>query len=113
MSMRAIGEAAAAQHTLLHEYESLHGRVDAYALRLLLTMCLNSLETGQLEQVKELAQVMLEQAMLGQLAMLQGWAHYFLGMVHYCWNELDAAAQHFTDLSTNATLPIRKPPAMA
>ena len=61
-------------------------------------MCLNALETGQLEQVRQLAQVMLEQATLGQLAMLQGWAHYFLGMVHYCWNELDAASQHFTEL---------------
>ena len=55
-------------------------------------------ETGQLEQVRQLAQVMLEQAPPGRLMVLQGWAHYFLGVVHYCWNELDAATQHFAEL---------------
>jgi LuxR family maltose regulon positive regulatory protein len=72
--------------------------IDTYALRLLFGVCLNSLETGELEQVRELAKVMLEQAKLAQLMLLQGWAHYFLGVVHYCWNELETAAQHFTEL---------------
>ena len=45
-----------------------------------------------------MAQVMLEQAPPGRLLILQGWAHYFLGVVHYCWNELDAARQHFAEL---------------
>jgi LuxR family maltose regulon positive regulatory protein len=98
MGMRAGGEAGTAQRILLDEYASLQGRTNAYALRILFAVCLNSLETGDLEQVKQLAQVMLEQATRGQLAMLEGWAHYFLGMVHYCWNELDAAAHHFAEL---------------
>ncbi len=45
-----------------------------------------------------MAQVMLEQAPPGRLLILQGFAHYFLGVVHYCWNELDAARQHFEEL---------------
>ena len=39
--------------------------------------------------------MLLEQATLGQLVVLQGWAHYFLGAVHYHWNELGVAAHHF------------------
>ena len=64
-------------------------------MRLLYAVCFNALETGHLEQARQMAQVMLEQATLGRLLILQGFAHYFLGAVHYCWNELDAAAQHF------------------
>ena len=30
--------------------------------------------------------------------MPSGFAHYFLGVVHYYWNELDAAKQHFGEL---------------
>ena len=98
MSMRASGHSDAAQRTLIDEYESLHGKRDAYALRLLFAVCLNSFETGHLEQVRQTAQMMLEQATPGRLLILQGWAHYFLGVVHYCWNELDAAAQHFAEV---------------
>ena len=36
----------------------LHGKTDTYALRLLFVLCFNSLETGQQEQVGELAQLM-------------------------------------------------------
>ncbi len=98
MSMRAGGHADAAQRILIDHYESLLGKTDAYALRLLLTACLNSLEIGQIEQVRQLAQLMLEQAPAGSLMVLQGWAHYLLGVVHYSCNELDAAAQHFAEL---------------
>ncbi len=98
MSMRAGGRADDVQRILIGKYKSLHEKGDTYALRLLLTVCFNSLETGQLEQVRDLAQRMLQQAKLGQLMVMQGWAHYFLGVVYYCWNELDAAAQHFTEI---------------
>jgi LuxR family transcriptional regulator, maltose regulon positive regulatory protein len=96
MGMRAGGHADDVQRILIDDYESLRGKTDGYALRLLLAVCLNSLETGQLEQVRQLGQVMLEQARLGQLMLMQGWAYYMLGVVHYCWNELDDAAQHFS-----------------
>jgi LuxR family maltose regulon positive regulatory protein len=100
-SMRASGHGDTAQRTLIDAYESLHEKRDAYALRLLLTVCLNSFETGHLERVSQTAQAMLEQASPSRLMILQGWAHYFLGAVHYCWNELDAAAQHFAEVVDN------------
>ena len=98
MSMRASGHAAAAHRRLIDEYESLLWKTDAYAVRLLFPACFNSLETGDLAQARQLAQMMLERTPPGQLPILEGWAHYFLGVVHYCWNELDAATQHFTEL---------------
>ena len=95
MSMRASGRGAAAQRMLIDEYESLPSKTDAYAARLLYAACFNSLETGQLEQARQMAQVMLDQASPGRLLIRQGFAHYFLGVVHYCWNELDVAKPHF------------------
>jgi LuxR family maltose regulon positive regulatory protein len=95
MSMRASGRDAAAQRKLIDEYESLPRKTDAYAVRLLYAVCFNSLETGYLEQASQMAQVILEQAPPGRLLIRQGFAHYFLGVVHYCWNQLDAAKLHF------------------
>ena len=95
MSMRASGRDAGAQRKLTDEYESLSRKTDAYAVRLLYAVCFNALETCHLEQAKQMAQVILEQAPPGRLLIRQGFAHYFLGVVHYCWNELDAAGQHF------------------
>ena len=95
MSMRASGRDAAAQRKLIDEYESLPRKTDAYAVRLLYAVCFNSLETGHLELARQMAQVILEQAPPGRLLIRQGFAHYFLGVAHYCWNELDAARLHF------------------
>jgi LuxR family transcriptional regulator, maltose regulon positive regulatory protein len=92
--MRASGRDAA-QRKLTDEYESLPRKTDAYAVRLLYAVCFNSLETGHLEQASQMAQVILEQAPPGRLLIRQGFAHYFLGVVYYCWNELDAARLHF------------------
>jgi LuxR family maltose regulon positive regulatory protein len=95
MSMRACGRGDAAQRKLIDEYESLPRKTDAYAVRLLYAVCFNSLETGYLEQASQMAQVILEQAPPDRLLIRQGFAHYFLGVVHYCRNELDAARLHF------------------
>ena len=70
MSMRATGQGEAVHRMLMDEYESLLGKNDAYTLRILFTVCLNAFETGDLEQVRQVAQVLLEQATLGQLVML-------------------------------------------
>ena len=96
--MQATGRGDAAQRMLIDEYEGLTDRTDAYALRLLFTACFNAIEAGRLEQARPLAQTMLNHATAGQLPHAMGFSHYFLGVVHYCWNELDAARQHFEEL---------------
>jgi LuxR family maltose regulon positive regulatory protein len=98
MSMRACGHGDAAQRRLIDEYESRLWKTDAYAVRLLFPACFNVLETGDLAQARQLAQMMLERTPPGQLPILEGWAHYFLGVAHYCRNELDAATHHFMEL---------------
>jgi LuxR family transcriptional regulator, maltose regulon positive regulatory protein len=98
MSMRASGRSDVAYRTMMDQYESLPRKSDAYALRLLFTVGLNFLETSRLEQVGRMAQATLEQARAGRLMIIQGWIHYLLGTTYYCWNELDAAKQHFAEL---------------
>ena len=95
LSMRAIGKADVAQRSLSEEFESLIVKTDAYAPRLAFGMAYNFLETGHLEEARRMAQVMLDLAAPGRLMILQGFARFFLGTVHYCWNELEAAAEHF------------------
>jgi LuxR family maltose regulon positive regulatory protein len=98
LGMHATGRGDAAQRTLIDEYAGLLEKTDTYALRLLFTACFNAIESGQLEQASLLAQAMLDHAMSSRLPHAVGHGHYFLGVVHYHWNELDAAGQHFEEL---------------
>jgi LuxR family maltose regulon positive regulatory protein len=94
LGMQATGRGDAAERMLLDEYEGLRDKTDSYALRLLFAACFNAIEAGRLEQARRLALTMLDQAMSSRLPYIMGFAHYFLGVVHYYWNELDAAGQY-------------------
>jgi LuxR family maltose regulon positive regulatory protein len=59
------------------------------------------LNTGQLEQARQIARVLLQGATHNKLAILKNWGDYFPGVVHYQHNELEAAAQHFTQIVEN------------
>ena len=96
--MRATGHGDAALRKLMDEYESLPWKTNSYAVRLLFSVSLNAIETGRLEQASQTAQRMLNTIPPDRLCVQQGWAHYFLGVAHYFWDELDAARQHFTAL---------------
>jgi LuxR family maltose regulon positive regulatory protein len=98
MSMGASGQTLEAERELLDRYESLDDRTTGYALRILQALCFNYLNAGQLEPARQTANVMLQQALRGGLAVLQGWARLFLGLVSYQWNELDAAGVHLAEL---------------
>lgn len=98
LGMRAAGRGDEAQRTLLDEYESMLGIPDAYTLRLLFAACFNAIESGDLEQARSLAQAMFDRAMSSRLLLATGHAHYLLGVVCYCRDELDAAGQHFGEL---------------
>ena len=98
LGMQATGRGEAAQRILIDEYAGLLEKTDTYALRLLFTACFNAIEAGHLEQARLLAQAMLDHATASRLPHAAGFSHYFLGVVHYYWNELDAAKQHFEEL---------------
>jgi LuxR family maltose regulon positive regulatory protein len=98
LGMQATGRGDAAERMLLDEYTGLLDKTDSYALRLLFTAGFNAIEAGRLEQARRLALTMLDQAASSRLPLAEGFAHYFLGVVHYYWNELDAAGQYFGQL---------------
>jgi LuxR family maltose regulon positive regulatory protein len=98
LGMHAAGRGDAAQRMLIDEYAGLLEKTDTYAQRLLFTAGFNAIESGHLEQARLLAQAMLDRAMSSRLPHAAGYGHYFLGVVHYCCNDLDAAEQHFEEL---------------
>jgi LuxR family maltose regulon positive regulatory protein len=101
MSMQASGQALEAERLLLAEYEACGDKTDAYALLVLRSLGFTHLNPGQLEQTRQIAQLMLQGATLSRVAIIKNWADWFLGVVSYQRNELDAAAQYFTQIVEN------------
>jgi LuxR family maltose regulon positive regulatory protein len=95
LSLQARGEQKAAERLILNSYEALEIKTDAYGLRLLLALCFNYHNEGQLEKLRQTAELLLQQATYGMEALSRAWAHYFLGSVYYQWDELDSAEEHF------------------
>ena len=101
MSMQASGQVQAAERLLVDDYESYGDKNDAYTLLLLESLCFNYLNSGQLEQARQIAQVVLHRATRREVAINKNWGDWFLGMVYYQRNELEAAEQHFTQIVEN------------
>ena len=98
LGMQATGRGDAARRGLIEEYASLLEQTDAYALRLLFTAGFSAIEAGHLEQARLWAQVMLDHAAGSRLQHIVGFALNLIGVVHYYWNDLDAAGQRFEEL---------------
>jgi LuxR family maltose regulon positive regulatory protein len=101
MSMAASGQAPAAERLLLEEYESCDAKTEVYGLLLLRTLGVIYLNTGQLEQARQITQVLLKGSTLGRVAIQKNWGDWLLGLVHYHRNELEAAEQHFSQIVEN------------
>ena len=101
MSMQASGQLQQAERLMLNEYEACSNKTNIYALHVLHSLGFIYFNTGQLEQARRIAQVMLQAASQSNVVIKKNWADWFLGMIHYQHNELDAAAQHFTQIVAN------------
>ena len=101
MSMQASGQAQAAERLLLAEYESYVDKADIYALFLLQSLCFIHLNSGQFEQTMRIAHVLNQGAAHSGMALMQYWGDWFLGVVCYQRNELEAAAQYFNQIFKN------------
>lgn len=64
-------------------------------LRIRVALMLVFLKSGEWHQLVQVAHQLLKAAEPHHQPVSTGWAHWVLGLVHYEWNELDAAAQHF------------------
>ncbi|MFN8469609.1 MAG: LuxR C-terminal-related transcriptional regulator [Caldilineaceae bacterium] len=95
LSEQASGQGDAIERTLWLHYEAASDKSDAYASRILGTICFSELQAGLLEKARQSGTLLLEQARRGAMVVVEGWAHSWLGQVYYEWNELAAAAQHF------------------
>jgi LuxR family maltose regulon positive regulatory protein len=69
--------------------------------RLLLAQALVYLAAGKLSQLEHTARHLLQIAQEADLATSQYWAHWYLGVVHYERNNLDAAVYHFSVVIAN------------
>jgi LuxR family maltose regulon positive regulatory protein len=101
LSMQASGQAGAAERLLLDEYGSHGDKTDIFALLVLDSLCFIYLHTGQLEQTRQTAQVLLQGATHSRIPFHRSTGCWFLGLVCYQRNELDEAAQYFTQIVDN------------
>ena len=101
LSMQASDQALAAEQMLLDAYESYGEKTNIYPLFLLQSLGFIYLNTGQLERSRQIAQVLLQGATRNKLAIMKNWGNYYLGVLFYQRNELEAAAQHFTQIVEN------------
>jgi LuxR family maltose regulon positive regulatory protein len=101
LSMQSIGQTQEVERLLLDEYGSYGDKSDAYALLLLRSLAFNYLNSGQLEQTRQIAQVLLQGAIRHKVAIQKNWGDWFLGLVSYHRNEIETAAQHFTHIIEN------------
>lgn len=95
LSMHASGSPEAAQQFLSGQYESYRDKGDSYALRLLLAVAVNHIQSGNYESAERTAHLILRQAEQSHLLVMSGWGYYLLGFVNYEWNELEKAAEYF------------------
>ncbi len=98
MSMQALGRGDEVERLLRSQYESLGDKANNYAVRLLFGLTVVHYQTGEMELARQAAQGMLHQAIRSRLPVLQGWARFLLGRVHYDWNDLDRAGDYFGEL---------------
>ena len=99
LSLYSSDRPEAAQQFLSGQYESYRDKSDSYALRLLLPMAMNDIQSGKYEYAERTSQIILQQAVDNHLPVMEGWGHYLLGFVNYEWNELEKAAGYFTQVT--------------
>jgi hypothetical protein len=82
------GQGDAVERTLWAHYAAAPDKGDAYAVRILGALCFTGLQDGWLEKVRQTSELLLEQGRRGAMVLVEGWARYWLGTVHYEWNDM-------------------------
>ena len=103
-SMPSTGQAQAIEQWLLDEYESYGDKTDTYYMLVLEALCFVYLHTAQLEQTRQIAQLLVQGATNNGNAFMRTAGEWYLGIVYYYRNELEAAAQHFSQIFENRFL---------
>ncbi len=98
-SKQAAGQVKEAEQLVAGELEQAQAQTGAPAAQLYLILCWIRLIAGDLQELDQLAQHFLKQAQRVRLWHSLTWAHYFLGLLHYEWNDLEESTQHFRALA--------------
>jgi LuxR family maltose regulon positive regulatory protein len=101
MSMQASGQGREAERLLSDDYEHYGNKTDTYSLFVLESLGFIYLNSGQLEQTRQITQVLRQMSMINGMVLMKNWADWFQGLVCYCRNELEAAAEYFTQIFEN------------
>ncbi len=101
LSMQAAGQSQAAERQLFDIYENYDNKTDGYAMEILLSLNFIKLTDGNLEQTRQVAHIMLQQATRGNLPLSRTWGNYFLGLVKYQWDEFDSAEKYLSEIVDN------------
>jgi LuxR family maltose regulon positive regulatory protein len=101
LSMQAAGHSQAAERQLFDIYEKHDNKTDGFAMEILLSLNFIKLTDGNLEQNRQVAHMLLQQATRGNLPLSKAWGNFFLGLVKYQWDELDSAEQYLLEIVDN------------
>jgi LuxR family maltose regulon positive regulatory protein len=99
-SRQAIGQEDAVLAALNHALRERATHLNSTA-RLLFAQGWIYLAAGKLHQVEHTARHLLQVAQEATIVLSQNFAHWFLGVVYYEWNNLDAAIYHFSAVIAN------------
>lgn len=94
MALQAAGQSDLALELLTNTLKDESSYSLHFQLRIMVGFALFYLSSGDLRNLAELSESLLAMTK-GQGGITQVWAHHHLGLVHYEWNHLELAAQHF------------------
>lgn len=97
-SLQSSGHGQQAESLLLDAYEALTNKNGVFASQILFAHCYNQLSAAELERAWQTASLVLQQADSSELPILRSWAHYFLALIAYQWDDLATAAHHFSEV---------------
>jgi LuxR family maltose regulon positive regulatory protein len=99
-SFQATGREDVALGTLQQALRERSTKLTSTA-RLLFPQALVYLAAGKLPQLEHTARHLVQVAQEAGMPICHYWAHWYLGMVYYEWNDLDAAVYHFSVVIAN------------
>jgi LuxR family maltose regulon positive regulatory protein len=101
MSMQATGQYQEAERVLLDAFENHIDKNDTFALFVLESLGFIYLNSGQLDKARQITQMLVQRSIYSGLALMRLWGYWILGLVCYYRNELEAAAEYFTQIYEN------------
>lgn len=95
LAAQMTGQLGMAQQTLRAGLAAQQAYPSTFVTRVLYALAIIHYLAGELTLMHQIAEDCLQAATRANLNLARGWAHYWLGVVHYEWNELESAAHHF------------------